>query len=109
MTCAPAGMSAAFVTTDLILSPSITTMALDHSLPFASHSFPNLTALTGCGACAAAMPAKSKVSERTVRMVFMDARFSRLTASKFLVHSPSESNAQGKISPDTAAGEQKET
>src|SRR2546422_1076116 len=46
MVSAPAGMAAASVVTFLIRSPSMSTMAFVHTLPLASQSFPNRTALT---------------------------------------------------------------
>src|SRR5712692_3235975 len=56
---APAGMAAASVVTFLILSPSMSTIAFVHTLPLASQSFPNRTALTAFAfdfSCAAAVP-----------------------------------------------------
>src|SRR5258707_12748535 len=49
MIWARGGMSEGLVVTDLILSSSMRTMALVQSLPWASQSLPNLTALRDFG------------------------------------------------------------
>src|ERR1700739_3049100 len=47
MVSAPDGMAEASVVTVRIFPPSITTVALDHTFPLASHNLPKRTALIG--------------------------------------------------------------
>src|SRR5258708_29679651 len=76
MIWARGGMSEGLVVTDLILSSSMRTMALVQSLPRASQSLPNLTALRDFGEgrdCAIEMAGKRRrVMVRNVREIFME-------------------------------------
>src|SRR5258707_12706716 len=76
MICAWGGMSEGLVVTDLILSSSMRTMALVQSLPRASQSLPNLTALRDfgeAGDCATAMVGRrSREIIRNMREIFME-------------------------------------